>query len=362
MIVDCDTHINEPLSLFDKHLEEPYRSRRPVTIKDTHGYTRVIIEGRLYPDPSLKQIHTKGIEGPKMGGVQPGATDSSKRLADLDLEGIDKQVIMRIGSLRGLSGSDSGLPVRSGRLRAVGRTVSASWSINQDLIETLGGFSFANEPSEQAELLQVAEHVIREYLGSKFGQTLEAIRTYPWGEQTWLVAEVRWVRRLRATEVAELGALIHERLGDPSVALSIRQDEVEVVSPGGAIRFELEMRRPETEAERAVMDAVGTFVEEALRGRGYAVLNRSITHLGDWYYAFFEVAGPATITPAQLERIQDGVRAAADAEVELFVRLVPETVVAASGYTTWNEVLTDFGRRTTNFYEDETRQLMQKWR
>jgi len=93
MIVDNDTHINEPLEAFERFLEEPYRSRRPVKITDTLGLTRIVFEGRLYPETRLKQVHSKKIEGPKMGGIQAGASEPKARLGDLDLEGIDVQLI-----------------------------------------------------------------------------------------------------------------------------------------------------------------------------------------------------------------------------------------------------------------------------
>ncbi len=97
MIIDSDTHINEPLRLYETFLEEPYRERRPRRIKDTLGLTRIVLEGRLYPDPRLKQVHAEGVEGPRLSGIRPGATDPKARMEDLDREGVDVQVI--IGSL-----------------------------------------------------------------------------------------------------------------------------------------------------------------------------------------------------------------------------------------------------------------------
>ena len=97
MIVDIDAHINEPMEAFEWFLEEPYQSRRPRLIKDTCGLTRILLEGRLYPDPRLKQAHSKKVEGPKLGGARPGAADPKARVRDLDIEGIDVQVV--IGSL-----------------------------------------------------------------------------------------------------------------------------------------------------------------------------------------------------------------------------------------------------------------------
>lgn len=93
MIVDSDTHINEDLEALEAFLEEPYTSRRPRIIKDTLGLTRILLEGRLYPEPRLKQAHTKKVEGTRLGGTHAGASDAKARLGDLDLEGIDVQVI-----------------------------------------------------------------------------------------------------------------------------------------------------------------------------------------------------------------------------------------------------------------------------
>jgi hypothetical protein len=92
-IIDGDTHINEPMEVFERFLEEPYRARRPILVKDTFGLTRIVFEGRLYPEPRLRQVHTKKIEGTRMGGTHPGASDPKARLEALEMEGIDVQVI-----------------------------------------------------------------------------------------------------------------------------------------------------------------------------------------------------------------------------------------------------------------------------
>ena len=92
-IIDSDAHINEPMEAFEEFLDEPYRARRPHLIKDTLGLTRILLEGRLYPETRLRQAHTDKVEGTKLGGIRRGAFDSEARLEDLELEGIDVQVI-----------------------------------------------------------------------------------------------------------------------------------------------------------------------------------------------------------------------------------------------------------------------------
>lgn len=92
-VIDADAHINEPVEVFDDFLEEPYRSRRPQMVKDTLGLTRILMEGRLYPEPRLRQAHTEKVEGKSLGGVRKGASDPQARLEDLELDGIDVQVM-----------------------------------------------------------------------------------------------------------------------------------------------------------------------------------------------------------------------------------------------------------------------------
>lgn len=93
MIIDSDAHVNESLDALAEHLAPEYRDRAPQLMKDTWSMTRILMEGRLYPDPRLRQRHAKKVEGKDLGGVQAGASNAQARLADMDTEGIDVQVI-----------------------------------------------------------------------------------------------------------------------------------------------------------------------------------------------------------------------------------------------------------------------------
>jgi uncharacterized protein len=93
VIIDADAHINESLDALEPFLDERLRSRRPRLVKDTLGLTRILMEGRLYPDPRLRQAHSKKVEGVHLGGSRAGASDAQARLADLALEGIGVQVV-----------------------------------------------------------------------------------------------------------------------------------------------------------------------------------------------------------------------------------------------------------------------------
>ena len=93
MVIDSDAHINESLDALAERLDEPYRSRAPKLVEDTLGLTRILMEGRLYPDPRLRQRHTRKVQGKDLGGTHRGAANPRARLDDLDTDGIDVQVV-----------------------------------------------------------------------------------------------------------------------------------------------------------------------------------------------------------------------------------------------------------------------------
>ena len=137
LVIDADTHVFEPLEHFDQYLEEPYKFRSPRVFRDQWGIIRVLMEGRLYPDPSItvyeaheklrnpghahgsdhSHDHNHGgghahrhsdqghshseeeslLEGVAMAMGRPGVTNPDARIKDLAVEGIDIQIVL--GSL-----------------------------------------------------------------------------------------------------------------------------------------------------------------------------------------------------------------------------------------------------------------------
>jgi len=99
-VIDADAHINEPIDVFADFLDDEHRELRPRLITDTRGLTRILMDGKLYPETRLRQNHVKKVQGTQLGGMQKGASDPIARLDDMDSDGIDVQVLY--GSL-GLS-------------------------------------------------------------------------------------------------------------------------------------------------------------------------------------------------------------------------------------------------------------------
>jgi predicted TIM-barrel fold metal-dependent hydrolase len=150
MIVDSDAHINEPMEAFEQFLEEPYTSRRPRLIKDTFGLTRILMEGRLYPEPRLRQAHTQKVEGTKLGGTHAGAADSSARLSDLDMDGIDVQVIYGSLGLALASIADKDFAVAMSR--ACNSFYSHFCSISPDRLKCMATLPLQDIPASVREM------------------------------------------------------------------------------------------------------------------------------------------------------------------------------------------------------------------
>jgi predicted TIM-barrel fold metal-dependent hydrolase len=130
VVIDADTHVFEPLEHFDRYLPTAYKHRSPRAFRDQWGIVRVLLEGRLYPDPSITVyeaheklrgaehtgVHAHGHghghhhhahgggdegrglpEGVAMATGRRGTSDPEARIEDLAVEGVDVQVVL--GSL-----------------------------------------------------------------------------------------------------------------------------------------------------------------------------------------------------------------------------------------------------------------------
>ncbi len=96
MIIDADGHTQIPQEVFDNYLDKEFYRNRPrfVTFDDGRGF--YLIEGRLITKPFGWGPGTPGSianSTPTLSVKDLDLSNVSGRLADLDLEGIDLQVI-----------------------------------------------------------------------------------------------------------------------------------------------------------------------------------------------------------------------------------------------------------------------------
>jgi uncharacterized hydrophobic protein (TIGR00271 family) len=242
--------------------------------------------------------------------------------------------------------------------------VSATGTMRRVVSQTLDGLSLS-EVSEEAEQVQQAEQIIREYLGGKVGIRLEGIDRPPLrGERLGtasFIAEIDGLRELRLSEVREIDALLKSRLG-ADARIAVRQDKHSLMDREGPLRWELTRRRKTTQEYRDQRSSIRRIAAETLAERDAVIVAASFTVLEDGHHAFFEIAGPRAPSPSDVEAIEERIRSRLGIPCRVLVRPVPDSVVSSAGYTTWDAALTEFGTRTREFYAEETEQILRDWR
>ncbi|MEE9285738.1 MAG: amidohydrolase family protein [Dehalococcoidia bacterium] len=124
-VLDCDGHITEPLVIWEEYLEKEYRdqAKEHFSIQNTPEGAIWIVEefmgprtgaayggpqtsiggivvraGAYRPGRTVEEIGKTPTDGqmwgPEGGYMAPGGFDSSERIKDMDIEGIDKAVII----------------------------------------------------------------------------------------------------------------------------------------------------------------------------------------------------------------------------------------------------------------------------
>src|SRR5262249_28231804 len=94
LVIDADGHCNEPDTGLVKWLPKEYAHLVPNRVTDSSGYSHLMIEGRLAGRRRWGGGADRGAVFPDhIERSRPGMTDATKRLPDMDEEGIDVAVI-----------------------------------------------------------------------------------------------------------------------------------------------------------------------------------------------------------------------------------------------------------------------------
>jgi predicted TIM-barrel fold metal-dependent hydrolase len=84
VVVSADSHIMETEDLWKDRLPARFQDRAPKLWYDSDGFSHLEAEGRLLDTPGLNTMLVEGREGMR---------DPNVRIKDLDLEGVDKEII-----------------------------------------------------------------------------------------------------------------------------------------------------------------------------------------------------------------------------------------------------------------------------
>ncbi|HWP58217.1 MAG TPA: amidohydrolase family protein [Candidatus Acidoferrales bacterium] len=92
MIIDADGHVIEPPAFWDEYFERgSLYERRPRRVRDNNGNTRLMVDGELLPRRYGRWRGSGGGMAPERR--REGGWNPSKRLEDMDVEGIDVAVL-----------------------------------------------------------------------------------------------------------------------------------------------------------------------------------------------------------------------------------------------------------------------------
>src|SRR4029434_8811021 len=96
LVIDADGHCNEPDVGLAKWLPKEHAHLAPNRVTDSSGYSHLMIEGRLAGRRRWGGGADRGaVFADHIERSRPGMTDATKRLPDMDEEGIDVAVIFR---------------------------------------------------------------------------------------------------------------------------------------------------------------------------------------------------------------------------------------------------------------------------
>ena len=98
-IVSADVHITEPPDIWENHLPAKHQEHAPKLVKDHEGGDAWLYAGASNPDPiGLTTTPGKKFEefrwhGVTYDSVRPGCFNGKARLEDMDIDGIDAEII-----------------------------------------------------------------------------------------------------------------------------------------------------------------------------------------------------------------------------------------------------------------------------
>lgn len=98
-IVSADAHVLEPTHIWDEWLPAQHRAKAPKLVKDAEGGDAWLFAGAAEPDP-IGLVTTPGLPwdqfrwtGVTYDEARPGCYDGAARLADMDVDGVDAEIL-----------------------------------------------------------------------------------------------------------------------------------------------------------------------------------------------------------------------------------------------------------------------------
>jgi predicted TIM-barrel fold metal-dependent hydrolase len=98
-IISADAHILEPIDIWETWLPKPFLDKAPKLVQDVDGGDAWLHAGAPDPDP-IGLVSTPGMAwddfrwtGVKYRDARPGCYDGAERIKDMDLDGVDAEIL-----------------------------------------------------------------------------------------------------------------------------------------------------------------------------------------------------------------------------------------------------------------------------
>jgi uncharacterized protein len=102
-VIDADGHIHDWVIDWDSYVSPDHRHEAPTSFRDDHGFPRIEVEGRVFPEPGaedegldyrdLEEVMARFTRDGKYWLPRPGESKAERRLPDMDEMGIDTAVL-----------------------------------------------------------------------------------------------------------------------------------------------------------------------------------------------------------------------------------------------------------------------------
>jgi hypothetical protein len=234
------------------------------------------------------------------------------------------------------------------------KEISAIGSNIQLAKQKLDGSFISQSVPPHVRDAKIADTVIRNYIASLAGYTLDKVRTFKIGDTSIFLASIYGVTAPNRENIEDIEARLRQELGTVDLRLVFNFVEASLYDRSGLIRLEfsgLGLRQDSQKEE--VFDSisfleneVAAISEVTISGVNYDVVDGAL-------YIMIDTRGPKILSPEEVNELQQAATDRAGIPVKLFIHMKTETVVTSAGHEPFSAVSSaGFGRQLTSIKED----------
>ena len=238
------------------------------------------------------------------------------------------------------------------------RDVSATGAINPLLSETLDGLMFNRHPNKRIKTLKLAEQAIRENFANHLGRELVAVNLLHFNNIKALRVTVNGFKTLSNKEIVALESEIQQRTGDKTINLLIEFNKLDLYDRWGKFNYEWLNLGGWSVEEEADFDLLATTLDKTFRNNQYFLSSIDFRVIDGVYHMILEVVGPQLFSRQELLSLQKKLSVNVDKPLKLFVHSRPEAVVSEDGFTSFEELKSQYRQKLESSTISATRKIL----